>query len=135
MKGKLAEVGIDKNHYPETGKNYFSTLRLLISLGFSEGYMCKILEGYTIGPQPGTSAYHIGGVSYPNWLKGWTNSRGSYFWRRVLKANKDDELIQYYEKKFGTKEPENIFIDYPEYKSQIGQDFFDFVDRITQISS
>lgn len=132
VKNKLAEVGIDKDHFPETGKNYFSTLRLLISLGFSEGYNCKILEGYQIGPQMGTAAYHIGGVSYPNWIKGWTNSRGSYFWRRVLRANKDVELIHYYEKKFGVLEPDDIFIEHPEYKSQIGQGFFDFVDRITQ---
>lgn len=133
VKGKLAEVGIDNNHYPETGKNYFSTLRLLISLGFSEGYTCKILDGYPIGPQMGTAAYHVGGVSYPNWTKGWTNSRGSYFWRCVLGTNKDVELRQYYEKKFGVKEPDDIFREHPEYKTQIGQGFFDFVDRITQM--
>ena len=60
---QLLTVGINKNTYPETGKNYFDTLRLIVSLGFSEGFTCNCLDLNMLNQQSTLDAFHVGGVA------------------------------------------------------------------------
>lgn len=127
---QLAEIGIDRNNYPEKGKNYFDTLRLLVSLGYSEGYKCNILDDFKTGPNPTSDAFHVGGVANPNSTYGWWAVRGSYFWRRALEEYEDQELKSKYLEKFGYKTSAEVFSNFPEYKKQTSPEFFDFVEWI-----
>jgi len=125
---QLAKVGIDREHYPEAKKNYFDTLRLLICLGYSEGYVCNILDEFLTGPIPDSAAFHVGGVAHPNYTKGWWSMRGSYFWHRALELNENQELRRNYQEKFGVRKSTEIFDASPEWKEQTGQEFFDYVE-------
>ena len=129
-KQKIATIGIDKKHYPEDflGKEYFDTFRALISLGIAEGFQVNFLEKFNFSSSLG-KVFHVGSVSNPNVLKNRWQRRGSYFWRRLLEVNKDNELKKRYYEKFGHITPIELLSHYPSFEVETGMDWFNFVEK------
>ena len=127
---QLLTVGINKNTYPETGKNYFDTLRLIVSLGFSEGFTCNCLDLNMLNQQSTLDAFHVGGVADPNSTYGWWAVRGSYFWWRALETCDDLDIVREYYNRYGNRKSSQIFDGFPEYRNQTKPTFFDTVEKI-----
>ena len=127
---QLHIVGINEENYPEAGKNYFDTLRLVISLGISEGYRCNYLNNADASQPENLDAFHVGGVAEPNSTYGWWAVRGSYFWWRALETCEDEEIVFQYHQKYGNRKSSEIFDGFSEYRNQTKQSYFDIIERI-----
>ena len=130
VRSRLSTIGIDEFHYPEGQKRYFDTFRLLVCLGYTEGYLCDFLEEFQAASAPGKDLFHVGGASHPNssgdpWLL-----RGSYFWRRALEVHPDDELRRRYLERYGDTTAGQLLADNPGARELVGPGFFEFVERI-----
>jgi len=130
VKRRLNTIGIDKDHFPEDYKNYFDTLKLLISLGLAEGYKIDFIRKYPTLSQPNMEIFHIGGVSTPLATKGLWNFRGSYFWWRCLEECRDPILQENYKKTHDKITSQELLEKHPTYSSyQSFKRFFDFVEN------
>lgn len=127
---QLHIVGINEENYPEAGKNYFDTLRLVISLGISEGYRCNYLNNADASQPENLDAFHVGGVAEPNSTYGWWSVRGSYFWWRALETCEDEKIVFQYHQKYGNRKSSEIFDGFSEYRNQTKQSYFDIIERI-----
>jgi len=127
---KLKEIGIDEHNYPENGKPYFDTFRLIYALGVAEGYTGKYLEQFQTDPMKSADVFHVGGVANPNTTYGWWGVRGSYFWWRALESCDDNELKLRYKERFGNRSSQNVFNSFPEYREKTGQNMLDFYETL-----
>jgi len=127
---QLAKIGIDKDHYPEPQKTYFDVLRLLICMGYSEGFVCNFLDEFPTGLIPDSAAFHVGGVADPRYFESWYSMRGTYFWRRALEENEHQELKRNYQETFGFKKADEVYENSPDWKETTGQQFFDFIESL-----
>lgn len=125
---RLLRIGIDEQNYPEYGKAYFDTFRLIESLGATEGFYCSYLDQFRTQLRESADIVHIGGVASPNTTYGWWGVRGSYFWWRALETCTDNELRLRYQQQFGNRRSQDVFTNFPEYRERTSQDFFDFVE-------
>lgn len=125
---QLSSIGIDAQNYPEYGKAYFDTFRLIASLGASEGMVCQHLDQFSHDLSVTADVVHIGGVASPNTTYGWWGVRGSYFWWRALETCSDNELRLRYQQQFGNRRSQDVFQNFPEYRQRTDQIFFDFVE-------
>jgi hypothetical protein len=127
---QLMKIGIYEKNYPESGKNYFDTLRLIVSLGISEGYSCQYLDLHSTNSTQNPDVFHVGGVANPNSTYGWWSVRGSYFWWRALETCEDNDIVHNYYEKYGKRNSCDIFEGFPDYKQQTKQEYFDIVEKI-----
>lgn len=130
VKQQVLRIGIDGTHLPEHNKKVFDTLRLILSLGYSEGLRSNFIENYSYNDYPTSELFHVGGTSLPNYLQGWHQWRGSYFWRRALEVSKDRTLQAHYRNIFGRLRASDLLDQFPGFVKKAGEDFFDLVEKI-----
>lgn len=130
IKKQLATIGIDKDHQPEHYKRVIDTLKLVLSLGLSEGYQCNFIKDFSLDGDLSQNVLHIGGTSLPNYEIGPYQLRGSYFWRRALDVHPDGELREYYHGKYGRKTAAQLLEEYPHFPDRVGAAFFDMIEMI-----
>lgn len=131
IKKKFASLGIDSEHLPEPATKLFDTFRVIFLLGLTEGYRVNFVRKFLPSSVPNSEIYHIGASHFNNNAKYLTFYRGSYFWRRSLEKSGDQNLIDYYHKKWGQLTSQELlamnplFAGYGSTKTYIG-----FVDQI-----
>lgn len=87
--------------YPEEGKNYYDTLRVLFLLGHLENLKFKKVNLFTNLHGDIKSVYHIGGLSKPqNFTKNAYGFTGTYFWVRLIELIDDIFLEECAREKF-----------------------------------
>lgn len=130
IKLQLFQLGLDKEHLPEPHKPLIDTLRLLISLGYSQGNTCDFITKFTLSSMPVNQIFHVGGTSIPNNSKSYYEYRGSYFWRHLLETCSDVNLRSYYQSIFGKKSTQDLMSENPDYFKRITKEFFVMMDKI-----
>jgi hypothetical protein len=138
IRSRLAEIGVDELHPPEDYKRIFDTFRLLLCLGYADGYVCNFVEKFPAQPVPRTDIFHVGGVSgaiRPNCTPTNWELRGSYFWRRALEAHADEALRRRYSDRYGNLKARQLLADNPGARERFGAEFIDFVERIVHRES
>lgn len=126
----LREIGIDQQQFPENHKNYFDTLRLLLSLGYVEGYQPQFVEEFPGNVKPNCAIFHVGGVSCSGIPKTKWGTRGVYLWRRVLEECLDDDLKDRYREKYGSYTADDLRRVNAKLVAEIGSEYFEFVEEI-----
>ena len=138
VRARLAEIGVDELHPPEDYKRFLDTFRLLLCLGYADGYVCNFLEKYPAQPIPRKDIFHVGGVSgvsRPNCIATNWGLRGSYFWRRALEAHPDEALRRCYSGRYGGLTARQLLADNPGSRERIGAEFIDFAERVVHRES
>jgi hypothetical protein len=138
VRSRLAEIGIDEHHPPEANKRFFDTFRLLLCLGYADGYACSFVGESPAQPVQRRGVFHVGGVgggirsncTATNW-----ELRGSYFWRRALEAHPDEALRRRYSGRYGDLTARQLLADNSGARERIGAEFIDFAERIVQRES
>lgn len=132
---QLKVIGIDQEHFPEEYKDYFDTLRLVLSLGYSMGYIADFIEEISGNQQPSDRIFHVGGVSVTDSSMPKTKwgTRGVYLWRRVLEASSDKDLRNKYWKEYGSLSSSDFRKRNWVFSEKIGNEYFDFVEKIIQV--
>jgi hypothetical protein len=126
---RLATIGIDRQHFPEEHKQYFDTLRLLVALGYADGYKGNFVEQIPAIPRPNHRLFHAGGAAYPGFPMDEWGTAGVYLWRRALDENPDAELKERYRAKYGGYGADEVLRASSRFVQSIGKDVFDFIDR------
>lgn len=131
IKKQISKIGIDATHYPESFKNLFDTLRLILCLGLSEGYKINYLRDYHGFPEPNEEVYHVGAVYCNDNVRRLSLFRGSFFWRLCLDRSNDQELVDYYHDKYGSVTAQDLIIKNPEFAGYTStKNFVEFVEKI-----
>jgi len=130
VKQRLLVIGIDDTHYLEEHKDYFDTARLLIALGLAKGFNCNYMSRKHTLTKNYNEVFHVGAGHKTNRLNNIWNIRGTYFWRRSLETCKDRELQAHYYRKYGNLKSSEIPTLVPELCDQIGEAFFECVEKI-----
>lgn len=130
VKKQLLKININNSHLPEEYKKVIDTLRLIISLGYSEGLTCGFIGNFSYDNSPDNQIFHVGGTSLPNYLKGYHQLRGSYFWRKALDECKDVDLREHYWSISGKQNAQDLLELYPWLINKAGVNFFELVDKI-----
>lgn len=130
---QLKTIGIDQQHFPEEYKDYFDTLRLLLSLGYSKGFTSDFIEEIAGNQQPNDRIFHVGGVSCMGIPKTKWGTRGVYLWRRILEASTDNALRERYWRKYGAMTASEFRKKNWIFSEKIGNEYFDFVEKIIQV--
>jgi hypothetical protein len=134
-RNQLSKIRIDQNHYPEDYKDYFDSLRLLISLGLADGYKCNFIARFPPISKSSSEVFHVGGVSVPKLPRNKWGTRGFYLWHSSLEANLDGELRKRYWEKYGRFDKKEILAINPKFTEKIGMEFFSFIDNIVDFNS
>lgn len=129
VKNQLLKIGIDDNHYPEDYRNIYDTLRLIFSLGLSEGLLVNNMQKIPLVP---SQVFHVGGTSWPNHysIDNLWQLRGSYFWRFALEKNPDESLRNHYWKTYGKLSSAEMLNISPDTRDMIGEATLVFIDNI-----
>ena len=86
--------------YPESGKYYFDTLRVIFILGCLEHLSYSSVSSYDNVHGDIDEVYHIGAMSKPQNFNSTYGFRGTYFWIRAIESSNDLALEKIARRKF-----------------------------------
>jgi hypothetical protein len=132
---KLTEVGINREQLPESRKDYFNTLRVLMALSLAENYQFAFPpEGFInyMEDQP-DDIFHVGSTFGVPYYGAKTTSlyraRGAYFWYRALELEDNLEIREKYYKKYGYWSTDELLKQFPISQKALN----DFVTTVNKI--